>query len=285
MVGVVLLALLPMLAVVWLLHVRRKRYRAEASEPFTEMPLRPPGESTRLKLEQLSDDFDGYYFGLCLTCATGAMILLTVRDTGGGFIVGIVCVLVVGATWHFGRGMAGLQKEIWNYRLGFAGERAVAEELNQLLAEGWRVFHDLPFEAFNIDHVIVGPPGVYAVETKTYRKRADISGTGKAEVIYDGASLHFPRHQSRDEVEQARLNAETLAKWLTKATGEEIPVKAILTFPGWWVTRKARGAVNVLNPKEIRHSFPRRVEQPLSPERIQRIAHQLTERCRIPKDS
>jgi hypothetical protein len=42
-------------------------------------------------------------------------------------------------------------------RLGFKGERAVGEELNQLLRQGFHVFHDLPFDSFNIDHVIVGP--------------------------------------------------------------------------------------------------------------------------------
>ncbi len=49
--------------------------------------------------------------------------------------------------------------------LGFLGEQAVGEELNFLIADGWRVFHDVEFdkhpgqETFNVDHVVVGPEG------------------------------------------------------------------------------------------------------------------------------
>ena len=55
---------------------------------------------------------------------------------------------------------------------GFAGERAVAEELNQLIRAGCYVFHDVPMAPYgNIDHVLVTPKGIYAVETKARRKR------------------------------------------------------------------------------------------------------------------
>ena len=54
------------------------------------------------------------------------------------------------------------------------GERVVAEHLNQLIAEGYTVFHDVPcgFKKgkkmlFNIDHLLVGKKGIFAVETKT----------------------------------------------------------------------------------------------------------------------
>jgi hypothetical protein len=84
-------------------------------------------------------------------------------------------------------------------------------------------------------------------------------------------------------LKQARRNARTLEKWLTSACGERVLANAILTLPGWYVTRRAVSDVNVLNPQEIKNSFPARSKQPLSPEQIQRIAHQLTERCRSQK--
>ena len=52
-----------------------------------------------------------------------------------------------------------------NYRLGLEAEMAVGQELNQLLRHGYWVFHDLPADKFNIDHVVVGRNGVFAVET------------------------------------------------------------------------------------------------------------------------
>ena len=49
---------LPLFIVGWRLQRCRKKYRAEATEPFTELPLRPPGESLRKKLEELNDRFE-----------------------------------------------------------------------------------------------------------------------------------------------------------------------------------------------------------------------------------
>src|SRR5207248_10817074 len=77
------------------------------------------------------------------------------------------------------------------HRLGFHGERYVAEELNQLMSDGFRVFHDVPFGNYNIDHVLIGPTGVFVVETKTRRKRT-AHGAGKHKVQFDGTQLNFP---------------------------------------------------------------------------------------------
>lgn len=150
------------------------------------------------------------------------------------------------------------------------------------VARGYRVFHDVPFDRFNLDHVVVGPPGVYCIETKARRKPADLQGPDKAAVTFDGEKLVYPKgNWDTQALEQARRNTRTLQEWLTSACGERVTANAILTLPGWYVSRRAVGDVNVLNPQEIKSSFPDRPKQPLSHEQIQRIAHQLTERCRL----
>ncbi|MBN1547047.1 MAG: NERD domain-containing protein [Syntrophaceae bacterium] len=53
-----------------------------------------------------------------------------------------------------------------NYRLGYEGEMATGQELNMLMLEGYHVFHDFPADRFNIDHIVVSPNGVIAIETK-----------------------------------------------------------------------------------------------------------------------
>ena len=55
-------------------------------------------------------------------------------------------------------------------KLGRDGERVVAEHLQQLVGAGWRVFHDIQGDGFNIDHVVIGAGGISAVETKTRSK-------------------------------------------------------------------------------------------------------------------
>jgi hypothetical protein len=64
----------PLFLVGWFLHRKKARHKAEAAEPFTELPLRPAGESVRLKLEKLSEHFDDRFMELTITC-TGTVIM------------------------------------------------------------------------------------------------------------------------------------------------------------------------------------------------------------------
>ena len=61
-------------------------------------------------------------------------------------------------------------------------ERAVGQTLEALRRKGYRVFHDLIGEGFNLDHVIISEHGVFSVETKTYSKPAK----GGCKIIYNG---------------------------------------------------------------------------------------------------
>lgn len=68
--------------------------------------------------------------------------------------------------------------EAW--RIGAEGERRTAQALESL-PSGFHVLHDLriPDSRANIDHVVVGPTGVFTIETKNYAKGVTIRG-GKA---------------------------------------------------------------------------------------------------------
>lgn len=51
-------------------------------------------------------------------------------------------------------------------RLGIMGESWSASELAALKKRGWVMFDNVLFENFDVDHVLVGPAGVFAIETK-----------------------------------------------------------------------------------------------------------------------
>lgn len=158
----------------------------------------------------------------------------------------------------------------------------MAEELNQLMAEGCRVFHDLPIDPYgNIDHVIVSAAGVFAVETKTRRKRPAPKGKRDCDADFDGVAVHFPSWKETEMVDQARMQAERLSTFLTSAVGAPVAVQAVLTLPGWFLTsRVPSGKVCVLNPKQIRRIAVDSRAAKLNPEMIQRICHQLEAKCR-----
>jgi hypothetical protein len=59
------------------------------------------------------------------------------------------------------------------WRHGAQGERRTARLLAPLERRSYQVFHDLavPGSAANVDHLVVGPTGVYVIDSKRYRGR------------------------------------------------------------------------------------------------------------------
>jgi hypothetical protein len=73
---------------------------------------------------------------------------------------------------------------IAKWGVGAEGERRTARALRPLLRKGWRVTHDVQRAHENFDHVLVGPPGVFLLETKVR------AGTVKLE---NGTlTIHYP---------------------------------------------------------------------------------------------
>ncbi len=136
-------------------------------------------------------------------------------------------------------------------------------------------------EKFNIDHVVIAPQGVFAVETKGYAKPNRDGGTADATVVFDGKALVFPQWSGSKPLEQADRQAKWLATWLTSATGERVHVAPVVALPGWYVDRKGRGDVLVFSGRELRkHLLRARTAQPIAAEQVQRIVHQVEQRCR-----
>ncbi|GAA3802440.1 hypothetical protein GCM10022242_01810 [Nocardioides panacisoli] len=70
-----------------------------------------------------------------------------------------------------------LHQSAQRYERGAEGERATAAVLGELPPADWTVFHDIrwPGRRFaNVDHVVVGPPGVFAIDSKNWSGRLDV---------------------------------------------------------------------------------------------------------------
>ncbi|MFD3756412.1 nuclease-related domain-containing protein [Streptomyces sp. NPDC058622] len=86
---------------------------------------------------------------------------------------------------------------------GLAGERIVGAELDRLTARGWRVLHSIPLtRGGDIDHLLVGPGGVFTVNTKNFRGRSVWIGDDVVKVDH-GPPHPYPA-KSRAEAKHAR---------------------------------------------------------------------------------
>jgi Nuclease-related domain len=67
------------------------------------------------------------------------------------------------------------------WRRGAAGERHTARLLAPLERHGWAILHDLavPGSRANLDHLVIGPGGVFVIDSKQYRGRLKVDRFGR----------------------------------------------------------------------------------------------------------
>ena len=161
---------------IFLFAFRKYHQLKQKRAPFTGDLLRSPGQSLLKKIDVLNTAIIFYTSSFfLLPVLVYALYITWLYYTGRAFnlteisIIGGFCVAFIVFTLSK---LAIYLKRRRLMRLGYDGELAVGQELNQLMSDGYRVFHDFPADNFNIDHIVVGKKGVFAVETKARSKRS-----------------------------------------------------------------------------------------------------------------
>lgn len=268
-----------------LLVARRRRIaRTQRRSPIGIDLLRGPGHSLREQIEEVTGDM---IFTIMLLTALPMVVLAIFlaqshlrgleNMTRLAPIYGCAAIafLVI-----YVRKLLKSESQLDNLRAGYDAEVAVGQELDQLMRKGAVTFHDVPAEGFNIDHVVVSREGLFAVETKGFTKPNLGRGRADATVTFDGQALKFPTYSTIEPLEQAERQAKWLSSWLTSAAGMPVRSLPVIALPGWFVQRTGRGVVRVFSGRELNGLLNARGTQPLTDEEVQRLAHQLDQRCR-----
>lgn len=268
---------------------RKRKARAVRRSPLTQNQLRGPGHGLRDQLEELRIDAMSDVAMLSvlpiLFVALHLFQSYVLRHNESTFRWVLLTLSVGGFVFVLLRRLVKRFHQADKLRLGLDAEIAVGQELDQLMRKGAVVFHDFPGEKFNIDHVVISSQGVFAIETKGYAKPNRQQGNSDATVTFDGHALAFPTWRTDKPLEQAKRQAVWLSRWLTSAVGRPICATPVVALPGWFVERKARGDVWLFSGRELPRLLTQRGAQPLSPEDVQRVAHQVEQRCRDVKPS
>ena len=242
--------------------------------------FRNPGESINDRIEKLNDEIQDYFtFTALVPLICYSTYLSTRHFTGTKISPWFYCALTAGFVGRFAYRLSKALKQRHNEQLGLDCERAVGQELNHLMLEGCRVFHDFQADKFNIDHIVVGANGVFAIETKGRAKPDRGKGQEDARVTYDGEYLQFPTWREQEPLEQTKRQASWLSQWLSSAVGDQVAVRPVLALPGWFVDRKKPYPI-IYNGKYPQFLTKIRTEALLPQEMIQRISHQLEQKCR-----
>lgn len=251
--------------------------------PFKAKPLRFPGQSLE---ERKSDLMDNRV--LLPLLVAGFLILMAVVEwlrtvfpmsPSPKLWTGIAMIGVGWATYR----LIQFIPEARALKLAIHGERAVGQFLDELRQNGYKVFHDLLGSGFNVDHVLIGPAGVFTIETKTHSKR---SGPDP-KVTFDGRTIVVDGWEpDRDPVVQAKAQAKWLREILAESTGRTFEVWPVVLFPGWWVEQRPGSTKEmwVLNPKAFK-SYLDNEQTVLSPEDVGLASFHLSRYIRTAADN
>lgn len=135
---------------------------------------------------------------------------------------------------------------------GAAGEEQVGALLEELSVAGWRVLHDTSFGHGNVDHIAIGPGGIFTIETKSH------PGPVRVRRVH-GATLN---------------QAQAQQKLVARLTGEQ--VEPLIVYSRAWVDKPLarRKGVRVMPARMLLGYLSARTRR-LSEEEVQRVYQAL----------
>jgi hypothetical protein len=252
----------------------KKRSPARIS-PITDNPLRNPGQSLDEEINRIYDEDGSTWVSICLFGLFWPIYewfrWLTDYNPNP-ILVTVFCLPLAGYSVFK---LYGIRQTTRQLKMARDGEKAVGQYLSDLREQGYRVYHDVIGNNFNIDHVIVSDRGIFTIETKTYSKPS----SGRPTLVFDGKQItRNGKALQKDALQQAQAQAKWLHDLIQDTTGRDLPVKPVVVFPGWFI-EKTTGAktslVWVLNPKALPtflENEPRRIPA----EDVKLIAYHLS---------
>jgi len=179
---------------------------------------RLPGQSVRDERDKLLNDRLIDYFLVAFAFCSLAIWEWLRRWLGMPFAAEVTTIAAIVMLAYCAFRIFQLRKEIRNRNQAEKGERRVSELLSQLRRKRYVIFDDLLADDSNIDHVLVGPGGIFAIETKAY----SVFGNGCVGVDTDGVLRLSNKPAIGDPLRQARARQQTSKRYCRKKCGENL---------------------------------------------------------------
>jgi Nuclease-related domain len=151
------------------------------------------------------------------------------------------------------------------WRRGAAGERRTAQLLGSLGRHGWAVLHDLavPGSQANLDHLVIGPSGVFVIDSKQYRGHLQLDPSGR---------LWHGRYPLAPALRAASFEADKAAQVLPDPGVVVVPIVAVHGAQVPW-GKVVMDGVPVVSARRL-PGMLRQLPAVLGPERVAALADQ-----------
>lgn len=220
----------------------------DTRSPLKEPPLRNPGQSGEDKVNDLI--MEKFVFWLMLT----AIFVIGAAIEWYQYLFHVPpnpMVLTISALAVAGLSFYKIRKNIPIIRQhirGRQGEIVVGQFLEDFRKDGYHVFHDIPSQNGNVDHVLIGPGGIFVIETKTNSKPV-----GRAcQVDYDGKQVKVNGHEpDRDPVAQVKAASSQIDQIIQRGMSKNLPIRPVLLYVRWFTTQPKGSDIWVINEKTL----------------------------------
>jgi len=199
----------------------------------------------------------------------------------------VIAVIILGVFWYLVSWKLGLTlaivaiiaDTIYRARKNYAGkirltaaQRRTRRQLTKLGRAGYLAMHarPIPESQDQIDHLVVGPAGVFAIDSENWDKRLAVR-------TKSGKQLWHGPFSKKDRLQHAQWEAQRAADLLSDATGKPVIVRPAMAVYGPripWDVATIR-EVDVFSGPRLRKYLRRRARQrevrPLTDEEIERI--------------
>ena len=152
-------------------------------------------------------------------------------------VVGVVFTIV--ASWQVGLSLAilaGVIDTVYRSRTAAdieaggseaAARRRTRRQLSRLRRAGYQALNARPIPNSRevIDHLVIGPTGVYAIDSERWHKRVPIR-------TYNGKQLWHGPENKKQRLEHAKWEAQQASERLSTAVGFDVPVRAAMAIYG-----------------------------------------------------
>lgn len=196
----------------------------------------------------------------------------TISTTVAGMLFIGLAIAVAAAANHS-------RNRLQSFLKGAKGEEVTARALS-MLPEEFTIFHGLATRkkefttsgGGDIDHVVVGPNGIFVVETKNWQDTITIEN-GK--LLYDG------EEPTRPPLEQVKSETTALCSYIKSATGVETKIQPVLCFASNTLPQGQQGTVGVLvcNANHLTNVILSESENPISDSTRQMVITLLQKDC------
>ncbi|MEV5574031.1 nuclease-related domain-containing protein [Spirillospora sp. NPDC052269] len=204
-----------------------------ADGPPEGPPDRPPGP--RSFGEMLADPMIRPW----IQRGVAALVVLIVVSVASSLLLGIVAAVLVVVGDVVRRARTASSVEAW--QKASAVERRTERQLKSLEKNGYRVLHaravprdDEGVSDGRIDHLVIGPSGVYAIDSEAWDKRLPVRTLSHRKLF------HGPFNK-KDRLDETAWEAGLASKIISEQVGFEVPVQGSVAIYGpsipWKVMR------------------------------------------------